>query len=162
MMVLLSTTSLVVSAQRKVESGAYNLMLKALLKEDVPEFSANEAHKLQENYQFIDSREKEEFQVSHIKDAVWVGYDDYDVKRLKGIKKTQPIIVYCSVGARSEKIARKLIAEGYTDVRNLYGGIFEWMNNEFSVFSTQGKKTLRVHAYSRTWGIWLNKGEKVY
>ncbi|RYF52680.1 MAG: rhodanese-like domain-containing protein, partial [Cytophagaceae bacterium] len=30
------------------------------------------------------------------------------------------------------------------------------------VVDSTGKPTRRVHAYSRTWGIWLNRGEKVY
>ncbi|MET4080812.1 rhodanese-related sulfurtransferase [Pedobacter sp. UYP30] len=161
-MLLMSTSSLVVSAQRKVESGAYNLMLKALLKENVPEISAKKAHKEQEKYQFIDSREKAEYEVSHVKNAVWVGCDDFDTQRLKGIPKDQQIIVYCSVGARSEKITGKLVAEGYTNAHNMYGGVFEWINEGFPVFDMNGKQTIKVHAYSRTWSIWLKKGEKVY
>lgn len=158
-MILVSSTA---EAQRKVESGTYNLMLKALLKENVPEVGAKEARKEQLKYQFIDSREKREYEVSHIKNAIWVGYDDFDTTRLKGVAKDQQIIVYCAVGARSEKIANKLIADGYTHVYNLYGGVFEWINEGFPVFNPQGKQTVKVHAYSRTWGIWLTKGEKVY
>jgi len=33
--------------------------------------------------------------------------------------------VYCSLGIRSEVIAKKLKKAGYTNVFNLYGGIFE-------------------------------------
>ena len=103
-MILVSSTA---EAQRKVESGTYNLMLKALLKENVPEVGAKEARKEQLKYQFIDSREKREYEVSHIKNAIWVGYDDFDTTRLKEVAKDQQIIVYCAVGARSEKIANK-------------------------------------------------------
>jgi rhodanese-related sulfurtransferase len=73
----------------------------------------------------IDSREKREFEVSHIDNAVWVGYDTFKMKRIKHIPKDQKIVVYCSVGYRSEKIAEKLIKKGYTKVSNLYGGVFE-------------------------------------
>lgn len=158
----MSVLSLSACAQKKVESGAYNLMLKALLKDNVPEVSAAEAHQNQNKYVFLDSREKREYEVSHIKDAVWVGYDDFDIHRLKGIPKDQEIVVYCSVGARSENISNKLIAAGYTHIHNMYGGIFEWVNEGFPVFNMQGKQTNKVHAYSKTWGIWLKKGEKVY
>ncbi len=162
LILLMSALSLSSCAQKKVESGAYDLMLKALLKENVPEVSAIEAHKEQEKYQFIDSREKREYEVSHIKNAVWVGYDDFDIKRLKGITKDKALIVYCSVGVRSENISNKLIAAGYTPIYNMYGGVFEWVNEGFPVFDMQGKQTDKVHAYSKTWGIWLKKGEKVY
>lgn len=151
-----------VCAQQKVNSKAYNTMLKALLKDNVPELSAAEAKQHQTEYVFLDSREKREYEVSHIKDAVWVGYNDFDIHRLKGISKDKQIVVYCSVGARSENISNKLIAAGYTHIHNMYGGIFEWVNEGFPVYNMQEKPTDKVHAYSKIWGIWLKKGEKVY
>ena len=159
---LVSVLSLSACAQKKVESGAYNFMLKTLLKENVPELSAAEAHHNQSQYVFIDAREKREYEVSHIKNSVWVGYNDFDMQRLKGLAKDQKMIVYCSVGARSEKIAEQLIATGFTHIFNMYGGIFEWVNEDFPVFNMQSKQTDKVHAYNKMWGIWLKKGEKVY
>ena len=76
--------------------------------------------------------------------------------------KDASIVIYCSVGVRSEKIGEKLIAAGYTNVKNLYGSIFEWVNEGNAVYNMNGKATNRVHAYSKTWGIWLKKGVKVY
>ncbi len=147
-------------AQRMVESGTYNTMLKALLSHSVTEVSAKKAHELK-NATFLDAREKAEYDVSHIKGATWVGYDNFDMTRVTNIAKNKKIIVYCSVGKRSENIAEKLKNAGYEDVANMYGGIFEWVNNGYDVYDSSGK-TNKVHAYSRTWGIWLNKGEKVY
>ena len=51
---------------------------------------------------------------------------------------------------------------GFTNVFNLVGGIFEWKNQGHAVYSTQNKITEKVHAYNKTWGVWLTKGEKVY
>jgi hypothetical protein len=65
------------------------------------------------------------------------------------------------VGARSEKITEELLKKGYSDVSNLYGGIFEWVNEGKPVY-TNNRKTTKVHAYSMAWGIWLKQGEKVY
>ena len=50
---------------------------------------------------------------------------------------------------------------GFKKVYNLYGGIFHWVNEGRTVFAN-GKPTLRVHAYSKPWSVWLTKGEKVY
>ena len=72
------------------------------------------------------------------------------------------IVVYCSIGVRSAKIAQQLKDEGYTNVFNLYGGIFEWKNNNFQVFDLKEKETEKVHVYDKDWAIWLIKGEKVY
>lgn len=147
-------------AQRKVESGAYNLMLKTMLSRDVEEVSVAQADKMDDAV-FIDTREKEEYEVSHIKDAVWVGYNDFDMKRMDGVPKNKQLVVYCSVGKRSEDVTKKLEKAGYKNVANMYGGIFEWVNEGKPVYNEAGK-TDKVHAYSKTWGIWLNKGEKVY
>lgn len=157
-----SLSSFTACGQKMVQSGTYNLMLKTILKNDVPIISAKEAHKKDADFVFLDSREKQEFTVSHIKNAVWVGYDDFNINRLKGISKNEDIVVYCSVGARSEKITEKLRSAGYQHIHNMYGGIFEWINEGFPVFNQQGKQTDKVHAYSKTWGIWLKKGVKVY
>ena len=51
---------------------------------------------------------------------------------------------------------------GYTNVFNLYGGIFEWKNNDFQVVDTLGKSTEKVHAFNKSWEKWLKKVEKVY
>ena len=66
------------------------------------------------------------------------------------------------MGYRSEKIAEKLTASGFTNVVNLYGGIFEWINQDKPVVDQSGSETELVHAYSKKWGIWLNEGVKVY
>lgn len=144
-----------------VQSKSYDAMLKTLLTHNVKEIGAKEARK-DSLAVFIDTREKREFEVSHIKNARWVGYDDFNMNRLKGIPKNQKIIIYCSVGYRSEKITEKLQKAGYTNVSNLVGGIFEWKNLGYPVVNTSDKETEQVHAYDKVWGIWLNKGEKVY
>ena len=76
--------------------------------------------------------------------------------------KNTKIVVYCSLGIRSEDIAEKLKKAGYTNVLNLYGGIFEWKNNNYNVFSSGGKATEKVHTFSKEWSKWLLKGEKIY
>src|SRR5690606_23975833 len=57
----------------------------------------------------LDAREKEEFDVSHLQHAVWVGNKTFNIDcvRSKISNKNTPMIVYCSIGARSEGIAEK-------------------------------------------------------
>jgi rhodanese-related sulfurtransferase len=113
----------------------------------------------------LDARETKEYEVSHIKEAIWVGYDDFKLKEtLKKLPKEKDIkiVVYCSIGIRSETIAYQLIKEGYTNVYNLYGGIFEWKNNNFQVIDSLGNYTDKIHTFDSDWSKWLTKGEKVY
>mgnify|MGYP001806198400 FL=1 len=146
----------------QTQSRAYKMMLEGMYKHTVPTVSCKELKKEQSQVVLLDTRTKREFEVSHLPEARWVGYEEFDLKKVENLPKNTPIVVYCTVGVRSERIGERLKAAGFQNVRNLYGSIFEWVNQENSVVDTQGKPTQKVHAYSRSWGIWLNKGEKVY
>jgi rhodanese-related sulfurtransferase len=104
---------------------------------------------------FIDTREKKEYQVSHIKGAVYVGYDDFDTINLENINKNAIIVAYCSVGYRSGKIGVKLMDLGYSNIFNLFGGIFSWANNSNPIYLKE-KEVKKVHPYNDNWGKWLN------
>jgi len=142
-------------------SRTYDLMLKALYKETVPTITVPELRKTSTAV-LLDTRAKAEYDVSHLPGARWVGYTDFDLSRVQDIPKNANVVVYCSVGYRSEKIGEKLQTAGYQHVHNLYGSLFEWVNQGNPVVDSSGKPTQRVHAFSRSWGIWLHRGEKVY
>lgn len=110
----------------------------------------------------LDTREAEEFAVSHLPNALHVGYKNFDLKSVKDIPKNAPVIVYCSVGYRSERIGETLRKAGYENVFNLYGGIFDWKNNENTVINNKNEPTDSVHTYNKKWSQWLYKGTKVY
>ena len=136
-------------------------MLKTLLSHSVPEISVDSLALIIADVQLVDTREQDEFDISHLEGAIFSGYDDYDSTIVDRLDTDKPVIVYCSIGYRSEKIAERLIEAGFTDVYNLYGGLFEWMNQGYEIIDDSGP-TDSVHAYSRAWGIWLKEGEKVY
>ncbi|MEM0993086.1 MAG: rhodanese-like domain-containing protein [Bacteroidota bacterium] len=148
------------SAAPRIEKKSYDKMLKHLLSHTVEEISVAEAAALNEVI-FLDARAAEEFEVSHIQQARFVGYDQFEMSRVADIPKDAKIVVYCSVGYRSEKISERLVEAGFQDVSNLYGGIFEWKNQDQEVVNEQGE-TEKVHAFDRVWGFWLKEGEKVY
>ncbi len=153
---------LVMFGQKKVESKAFDLLLSGMLKQDVPILSVDELHPDSlATYQLVDSRERGEYEVSHLPNATWVGYEDFDLSRVEKLNKNKPVLVYCSIGVRSEKIGRKLKAAGFKEVYNLYGGIFEWFNQKQPAVDSSGT-TSKIHGYSKVWSIWLNHGEIVY
>ena len=150
-----------VRAQVHVSNKAYDVTLSTLLSHSVHEVGVNEVANSKDII-LLDAREKNEYDVSHIAGAIWVGYDDFNLNRMNEIPKDKNVIVYCSVGYRSEKIAEKIIADGYTNVSNLYGGIFEWVNTNHTVVNDKNISTDSIHAYDKTWGVWLQRGVKVY
>ncbi len=147
-------------SQLIVENAKFDKELKKLLSHSVKEILPKDIDS-KDAILFLDSRELQEYQTSHIMNALYVGYNDFDLKRMDSVPKGKKIVVYCSVGYRSEKIAEKLKKAGFKDVSNLYGGIFEWVNNEKPVYNANGK-TDSVHAFDKTWSKWLLKGKKIY
>lgn len=149
-------------------SGLAQKKLSKLLKqqntESIPYISVEDLKTEKESVILLDSREEKEFNTSHLQNAICVGYDSFnlDVVKPKLPNKDSKIVVYCSLGIRSEDIAEKLKKAGYTNVYNLYGGIFEWKNNDLEVLNSQKQPTDSVHTFSKEWSRWLKKGIKVY
>ena len=143
---------------------AYDALLSTLYSHTVPTVSADSLSQLAagNSVVILDTRSKEEFEVSHLPKAKWVDYDTFDSSIVSGIAKDAVIVVYCSVGYRSEKIGEKLKQLGFSSVQNLYGGIFQWKNEGKVVVNMRNQPTDSVHAYSKLWSIWLKDGIKVY
>ncbi len=120
--------------------------------------------KRQANVLILDARERSEYDVSHLPNAVFIGYNTFEKNALDGIPKDKSIVVYCSIGYRSEKVGEKLKKMGYAKVFNLYGSIFEWLNQGYSVVDKNGQPTTKVHTYNKVWSRWVEDGkaEKVW
>lgn len=164
--VLLVVTGLLIWIVTMPDYGIHNkvknAILKVMLSDNIPKISIADAVKKQEESVFLDSRSRKEYNVSHIPNATWVGYDEFDLSRVRKIAKQREIIVYCSIGKRSDAVTKKLMDAGFTNVQNLYGGIFEWFNQGNQIVDNANRKTNSIHAYSKLIGWWLERGEKVY
>ncbi|MBQ4820833.1 rhodanese-like domain-containing protein [Aquimarina sp. MMG016] len=132
--------------------------------ETIPYINVDDLKTLQNDVILLDAREQVEYDVSHIKKAIHVGYNLFSIDSLasQNIPKDKTIVVYCSLGVRSEDISEKLKKAGYENVFNLYGGIFEWKNRDLPVVNSEDEITDEVHACSKEWAKWLLKGKKVY
>jgi len=150
------------NADAQVKSGSFNFTLKLLLSSSTPTINTSDAAAGFSRYTFLDARELNEYEVSHLQNALFVGSKKFSLDKVKNIQKNQPVIVYCSIGKRSEDVTLKLKKAGYTNVKNLYGGIFEWVNQGHAVYNNKNVVTDRVHAYGHFWGKFLDKGVKVY
>ncbi len=144
---------------------AYDKKLQSLYKYTVPQAKVIELKsKLASNQKLIllDTRSPGEYKVSHIPGATLVDYDNFNLKAVEDIDRDAEVIVYCTVGYRSERIGEKLQGMGFTNVKNLYGGIFQWANEEGPLLNDKNVPTDSVHTFSRRWSQWLQRGIKVY
>ena len=143
-----------------MKTKVYHALVKTLISHSIPEIKSHEIEG--KDFVFLDTRSQPEYDISHISGAKFVGYDDFAMSHIDGIPKEKPIVLYCSVSYRSEKIGEKLLEAGYSEVYNLYGGLFEWHNTGHEVVDSQGQVTNKVHGYGKLWGKWLFHADVVY
>jgi phage shock protein E len=75
----------------------------------------------------IDVREPFEFNEGHVQGAILVPLGTV-AARAGEFPKDEPIYVFCRSGNRSLQAAQTLVEAGYSDVRNVEGGIIAWVN----------------------------------
>lgn len=100
----------------------------------------------------VDVRTAAEWEVSHLPGARTVPQPDPTAAPFADLPRSTPILVYCSVGWRSARAARALRAAGFTEVRNLSGGIFVWANRGHRLVRPDGRRASVVHPYTGNWG----------
>ena len=104
----------------------------------------------------LDVREQEEYEVSHLKDALRATSEKEALQALEGVPPDRPVVLYCSVGYRSSEMAGFLQKRGFDKVYNLEGSIFAWANEGKPVYRG-GERVQVVHPYDRVWGKLLKK-----
>lgn len=143
----------------------YDQLLKGLYRGTVKEISPAQLQQMmnqEKDFTLLDTREPAEYGVSHIPGAHPVGYDDFSMQSTEALNLSGTIVLYCSVGYRSERIGEQLMEKGYENVVHLRGGIFSWVNEGHAVSDSLDQTTDKVHGYSPNWGKWVEKGEVVY
>lgn len=147
----------VLSAQlNRTTNPAFEQKIDDLLSETIPFIYVEQLKETElESVLILDAREWEEYEVSHIPTARYIGYENPVFNDLSDVDPDTEVIVYCSIGYRSEKIAEQLEQRGFTRVLNLYGSIFEWVNQGQTIEDMKGKSTQKIHTYNRKWSKWM-------
>jgi rhodanese-related sulfurtransferase len=147
-----------------IQNPKFDKKISSLISFSIPTISVKELEEKQKEVLLLDAREKEEYEISHIEGAKYLGYDQPDFDVLADVPEDTEIVLYCSIGYRSEKIGEKLKKKGYTNVKNLYGSIFEWANQGLPLVDSKGDNTDKVHTYNKQWSRWLDNQqfEKVW
>jgi rhodanese-related sulfurtransferase len=146
------------------QNSSFDKKVHSYLSYSVPVISVKDAFNKKSDLIFLDAREIQEYDISHIPQSRYIGYDKFKIESIKDIPKDKKIVVYCSIGYRSEIIGTKLKEAGYKNVYNLYGSIFEWANNNYDLYDKNGKKSNKIHTFNKKWSQWvLNPGiEKIW
>ena len=73
----------------------------------------------------VDVRERDEFAAQRVDDAALVPLSEF-VARHQELPKDRPLLMLCAAGSRSSSATMYLLQNGWTDVRNVTGGINAW------------------------------------
>lgn len=136
-----------------------NKKLATTVSPDEYAISPTEADSLN-NPLFLDARAPEEYQVSHLPGAKRIGSDSPDFTVVAQVDKDRPIVVYCTIGYRSERMANKLRKQGFSKVYNLYGSIYAWSLAGLPLENAQGEPTQKIHTYNKKWGTYFPHDEQ--
>jgi adenylyltransferase/sulfurtransferase len=74
----------------------------------------------------LDVREPREFEIARIPGSTLIPLGELP-KRLSEVPTDKDVIVHCKSGVRSAKAVNLLREHGYTRVKNLKGGILDWI-----------------------------------
>ncbi len=161
--IFLNSTNTLEAQKAHVNNPAFAAKINSMIHHTVDLIDVDQLQSEYDKYYIIDTRKKEEYDLSHLPNAA-LYYYKIDDKSLEQIPKDKPIVVYCSIGVRSELLGERLKKKGYT-VYNLYGGLFEWANRDNQVVfcdkNNQEQVTNTIHQYNFVWGKWMdNKNYK--
>jgi rhodanese-related sulfurtransferase len=108
----------------------------------------------------LDARTEVEYAVSHLDGAVRIDPYRPSLRPLRGFPKDTAIVLYSSVGYRGARVADFLARQRYTQVYNLEGGQFRWVNEGHPVFR-QNRPIAEVHPYNPSWGLLLDSQYRI-
>ncbi len=135
----------------------FDHLVATMLSKTVPLLDADAVRLRESEYVILDAREFEEYKVSHLENALWLGYKHPNWEVLDHVDSLKPILIYCSIGYRSEKMGEKLRQKGFSQVYNLYGSIFEWANRGYPMVDNRNIPTIDLHGYSHGWALWIDQ-----
>lgn len=105
----------------------------------------------------IDTRAAREYAVSHLPGARHAETLEEVRALLASAPRDQAVVLYCSVGWRSSRLAADLLqADPARSIHNLDGSLFQWANEGRPLVAPDGTPTSRAHPYDARWGRLLD------
>ncbi|GEM_PF-830828 len=105
----------------------------------------------------IDARSAEEYETSHLAGAM-----RFENGLVDSLSKDTPILIYCTVGVRSNSLANILSEQGFNQVYELKRGILGWSNARLPVMDNRDQLTDEIHVYSEFFSSFLKEGKAIY
>lgn len=157
------TTTLLFFVAFLTQAQTIDAALEKYNNKSVPYIMVQELESSYDDYTILDTRQKKEYDISHLPGAIFIGDKEHLHNYLAtNPDRSKPVVVYCSIGVRSEDAGEMMNNLEFGNVKNLYGGIFMWKDAGFKVVDSKNNPTDTIHVYSKEWGTYLKTGKKVY
>lgn len=144
----------------------FDRFLKSKFKYEPPYITCQELQdkleKDEERIFILDARDAHEYSISHIPGARRIGWTDFSTERVWMYDRDALVVVYCSIGERSVRMAGFLNKMGFRNVRILYGSITEWANQGYDLWDKEDKNTRKVFFTDKTYAKFLKHGFSVF
>lgn len=79
------------------------------------------------NLQRLDVRQDWEYEQAHIAGVTLIPLDELEQRHTE-LRVDQPVLCICAGGVRSEKAAKYLLAQGFSEVLNMTEGMKGWQS----------------------------------
>lgn len=92
-----------------------------------------------DNLVVLDVRTQEEFDGQRLPDATMIDFYSPDfANRIEDLDRDTPYLLYCRSGNRSAQTAALMQDLGFTDVREVEGGILSWLDDGHPFVTSNG------------------------
>jgi rhodanese-related sulfurtransferase len=82
----------------------------------------------------VDVRERNEFEQERVEGVVLLPISEF-VARHQSLPRDRPLLLMCAAGSRSSSATMYLLQAGWTDVRNITGGMIGWRRAALPILS---------------------------
>jgi len=110
----------------------------------------------------LDTRTREEYNVSRLKKARRMGYNDFMIERVWMINRQSRVILYSTKGKRALVVAQYLILMGFRNLQILDGSLIGWVNGGGDLYDAEKLKTNKIHVGDKKNMELLKVGEGVH
>jgi rhodanese-related sulfurtransferase len=135
-----------------------NIKVKSISSKDLVEIITDGTEKIV----ILDTRTRAEYNISRLKKARRMGYNDFMIERVWMINRQSRVILYSTTGKRALVVAQYLILMGFRDLHILDGSLIGWVNEGRDLYDAEKLKTTKVHVGEKKNMTLLKVGEGVH
>ncbi len=110
----------------------------------------------------IDTREQNEFDISHIKGSKRVGYNNFSVEKVWMLDRNTTIILSSTDETRVKHVGAYLKMMGFVDVRTISGNLIAWLNAGYTLVDKDGRISTNIFIKNRDDAKKLKRGKAIF